>query len=124
MNFGTNANCFFAGNILPPVKNEDVSTAFADRISLLIFPDSIPAEKRNPNLRVMLEKEADSIFSEAIDTVAELIKKNYLFPKMEDAERFLADYSFNKPILTTLLKNGAKSERSIGFTQRNCISTI
>ena len=44
----------------------------------------------------MLEKEADSIFSEAIDTVAELIKKNYLFPKMEDAERFLADYSFNQ----------------------------
>lgn len=94
--FRNKCKLLFAGNILPPVKNEDVSTAFADRISLLIFPDSIPAEKRNPNLRVMLEKEADSIFSEAIDTVAELIKKNYLFPKMEDAERFLADYSFNQ----------------------------
>lgn len=94
--FKNKCKLIYAGNILPPIKNEDISTAFVDRISLLVFSDSIKAEKRIPVLKHKLEEEADSIFSEAIDTVAALIGNNYIFPYMEDADMILNDYSFQQ----------------------------
>lgn len=49
-----------------------------------------------PNLIEKLKEEADSIFSEAIDAVAQLINNNYTFPVMEDADTILSDYSFQQ----------------------------
>ena len=49
-----------------------------------------------PNLIEKLKEEADSIFSEAIDAVAQLINNNYTFPVMEDADTILSDYSFRQ----------------------------
>lgn len=94
--FKNKCKLIYAGNILPPVKNEDISTAFVDRISLLVFPNSIKKEKQMPNLIDKLKEEADSIFSEAIDAVAQLINNNYTFSVMEDADTILSDYSFQQ----------------------------
>ena len=94
--FKNKCKLIYAGNILPPIKNEDISTAFVDRIALLIFPDSIKQEERIPDMMEKLKGEADSIFSAAIDKVDILIKNNYMFPKMEDADMMLADYSFQQ----------------------------
>lgn len=94
--FKNKCKLIYAGNILPPIKNEDISTAFVDRIALLIFPDSIKQEERIPDMMERLKGEVDSIFSEAIDKVDILIKNNYIFPKMEDADMMLADYSFQQ----------------------------
>ena len=49
-----------------------------------------------PNLIDKLKEETDSIFSEAIDAVAQLINNNYTFPVMEDADTILSDYSFQQ----------------------------
>lgn len=86
----------YAGNILPPIKNEDISTAFVDRLTVLKFSHSIPKEERIYDLFEKLKNEADDIFSLAINTITELIKNKYDFTTPQDSIELLNDYSFQQ----------------------------
>lgn len=94
--FENKCKLLYAGNILPPIKNEDISTAFVDRLTVLKFSHSIPKEERIYDLFEKLKNEADDIFSLAINTITELIKNKYDFTTPQDSIELLNDYSFQQ----------------------------
>lgn len=94
--FENHCKLLFSGNILPPIKNEDVTTAFIDRLVLLTFPHSIAKESRENDFFDNLKKEADIIFSLAIDTLQSLVDNNYNFEVLEDSTMVLNDYAFQQ----------------------------
>jgi len=94
--FRNKCKLLFAGNILPPIKNEDISTAFVDRLAILRFNYSIPEAERNRNLAKELEREADVIFSLSIKALNKLIDNNYVFIMPDDTKNLLTGYSFQQ----------------------------
>lgn len=76
--FKNKCKLLYAENMFPPIKNEDITTAFIDRLTVLRFNCSIPKNKRINNLDKLLIKEIDSIFSEAIRTVSAEKRNNRL----------------------------------------------
>ncbi len=94
--FKNKCKLMFAGNILPPIKNEDISTAFVDRLAVLRFNNSIPEKARNHTLAKEIEKEADVIFSLSINALNKLINDNYVFAIPEDTHNLLKGYSFQQ----------------------------
>lgn len=94
--FKNKCKLLFAGNILPPIKNEDISTAFVDRLAILRFNYSIPETLRNRNLAQELESEADVIFSLSVKALNRLIDNNFIFNVPDDTENLLIGYSFQQ----------------------------
>ena len=94
--FKNKCKLLYAGNMLPPIKNEDITTAFIDRLTVLRFNCSIPKNKRINNLDKLLIKEIDSIFSEAIRTVSKLINNGCEFIEPNDTAELMKDYSFQQ----------------------------
>jgi len=56
----------FAGNTLPRTTEADTTAAFANRLVVLLFNQSIPPEKQDKSLLDRLCKEADSIVTLAL----------------------------------------------------------
>lgn len=103
--FKNKCKLLFAGNILPPIKNEDISTAFVDRLAVLRFNYSIPEELRNYNLAQELESEADVIFSLSIKALNKLIDNNYVFVIPADTDNLLKGYSFQQTNIDVFIKD-------------------
>lgn len=101
--FENRCKLLYAGNILPPVKNEDISTAFVDRLTVLKFSHSIPREERIYDLDEKLKEEADTIFTLAIDTLAGLIDNQFEFSTPKDSKDLLKDYSFQQTNIDTFV---------------------
>ena len=101
--FDNRCKLLFSGNVLPPIHDEDVTTAFIDRLVILRFPYSIPQEERDYELCNKLTKEMDIIFSLAIDTLPALIEKNYEFVKPADSLKLMNDYSFQQTNIDTFV---------------------
>lgn len=102
--FENRCKLLYAGNVLPPVKNEDISTAFVDRLTVLKFSHSIPREERIYNLDEKLKEEADAIFTLAINSVAELIENQFEFVVPQDSADLLKDYSFQQTNIDTFVE--------------------
>ncbi len=94
--FKCNCKLLFAGNVLPSIKNEDISTAFADRLTVLMFPRSIDEKDRIRDLEEKLLSEKDIIFSLAVNSIKPLIENNMVFDCPEDSANLLKDYSFQQ----------------------------
>ncbi len=94
--FKNRCKLLFAGNMLPPIKNEDISTAFIDRLLILNFSNTIPQQARDYKLIDKLETEKDIIFSLAIDTLSELVENNYIFEQPNDSKIIIEDYAFQQ----------------------------
>ena len=103
--FKNKCKLLFAGNILPPIKNEDISTAFVDRLAVLRFNYSIPEELRNYNLAQELEREADVIFSLSIKALNKLIDNNYIFVTPADTDNLLKGYSFQQTNIDVFIED-------------------
>lgn len=103
--FKNKCKLLFAGNILPPIKNEDISTAFVDRLAVLRFNYSIPEELRNYNLAQELESEADVIFSLSIKALNKLIDNNYVFVTPADTYDLLKGYSFQQTNIDVFIED-------------------
>lgn len=101
--FENRCKLLYAGNILPPIKNEDISTAFVDRLTILNFSHSIPKKERIYNLDEKLKKEADDIFSLSINTIADLINNQFDFTVPRDSQELLNDYSFQQTNIDTFI---------------------
>lgn len=102
--FENRCKLLYAGNVLPPVKNEDISTAFVDRLTVLKFSHSIPREERIYNLDEKLKDEADAIFTLAINSVAKLIENQFEFVVPQDSADLLKDYSFQQTNIDTFVE--------------------
>lgn len=101
--FKNKCKLLYAGNMLPPIKNEDISTAFVDRLTVLIFSHSIPREERIYNLDEKLKTEVDAIFTLSIQTIAGLIDNNFDFVMPKDSADLLSDYSFQQTNIDTFI---------------------
>ncbi len=103
--FKCNCKLLFAGNVLPSIKNEDISTAFADRLTVLMFPHSIDEKDRIRDLEEKLLKEKDVIFSLAVNAIKTLIENNMTFDCPEDSKNLLNDYSFQQSHIDTFIED-------------------
>lgn len=77
-----------AGNILPDIVNIDGFEAVLNRMSILLFPVSIPKNQQDVELLEKLKNEKNSIFSEAIDELVKLYDNGYCFETPEDTVNF------------------------------------
>ncbi len=102
--FENKCKLLYAGNILPPIKNEDISSAFTERLVVLRFSHTIPENERNYNLISLLQDEVDSIFSVAINTILALIRNKYAFEEPDDSKVILKDYAFLQKHIDVFLK--------------------
>ena len=94
--FKNQCKLIFAGNMLPPIQNEEISSAFADRLTILYFPNQVPVGERDVDLLNKLIKEKNIIFSLGIDTLSDLISSNYEFIVPNDSKEILSDYSYQQ----------------------------
>lgn len=76
-----------AGNVLPDLKNGEGMAALINRMVILLFPVSIPQEEQDLELLDKLYVERDSIFSEALDELAELKKQKFHFVEPNDSDK-------------------------------------
>ncbi len=109
--FKNRCKLLFAGNMLPPLKNEDISSAFVDRLVILNFSKSISPEERDYKLLEKLIDERDVIFSLAIGTLSGLIENNYIFAQPEDSKIILEDYSFQQNHIEYFIKENCIIQR-------------
>lgn len=79
-----------AGNVLPNIDNLEGMDAILNRMTILLFPNGIPDNKKDLHLCEKLWEERDSIFSEAMDELSELCKNNFIFAEPQDTKKLKA----------------------------------
>lgn len=102
--FDNRCKLLFASNVLPPIKSEDVSTAFVNRITLLRFPHAIPENEKNYDLAELMEEEIDIIFSLSVMALQKLIERKFKFTTPKDSAQLLADYAFQQTNIDVFVK--------------------
>lgn len=76
-----------AGNMLPKVDALEGMEAVINRMTILLFRESIPKEKQDKGLLGKLWEERDAIFSLALEALVDLRKKNFSFLEPQDTQR-------------------------------------
>lgn len=85
------ARLLFSCNEIPR-NYTDRSDGFYRRLIIIRFDKSVPAKKRDPNLRERLSVERDGILMWALDGLRRLIKNSYLFTETESTRAELLRY--------------------------------
>lgn len=91
--FTPRCKLLFAGNTLPHTTETDVTRAFANRMTVLLFNQSIPPEDQNPLLLDDLFGERDQIFTLAMYALAELRKRGYQFTMPAESKEYVLSYA-------------------------------
>ena len=94
----------FAGNTLPRTTEADTTAAFANRLVVLLFNQSIPPEKQDKSLLDRLCKEADSIVTLALHALQDLMERNFVFALPEDSKAFLESFVNRSNVLSGFIK--------------------
>lgn len=94
--FKSKVKLLFAGNALPESKDIESTTAFVDRICLLLFQRSTPKEEMDYDLENKLVQEMDIIFTSSIIFLKRLWMRNFKFTVPEDSKLFLEAYANNQ----------------------------
>lgn len=95
----------FAGNQLPELDEPDCGNAFADRICLVAFKQSIPADKKDVDLLDKLYAERDAIFSLALNYYNKMRKNNLTFTSDKAAEEILQAYKDDNASVITFIRD-------------------
>lgn len=103
--FKNKCKLLYAGNVLPPIKNEDISLAFVNRLILLCFSHSIPKSERIYDMADKLKDEADTIFSLGINELSDLIETGYRFAIPDDSAKLLSDYAFEQTNIDSFIEH-------------------
>ena len=93
----------FAGNTLPRTTEADTTAAFANRLVVLLFNQSIPPGQQDKSLLDRLWWEADSIVTLALHAMQDLMGRNFVFTLPEDSGAFLASFSNRSNVLSDFL---------------------
>lgn len=93
----------FSGNTLPLVKDVDVTTAFANRLKVLIFNNSIDPKEQDKPLLEKLWEERDSFVTLALRAAQRLAERNYEFTLPEDSKKFLDAFKLRGGVLNAFL---------------------
>ena len=102
--FTPRCKLLFSGNTLPLTTETDTTTAFVNRIRVLLFNISVPTENQDKQLPEKLWKERDAIVTLALRTVQELTNRNYAFTEPEDSRQFLEAFQTRGNILNAFLE--------------------
>lgn len=94
----------FAGNTLPGTTEADATTAFANRITVLLFNRSIPKDQQDKKLGDKLWDERNSIFSLAIRALFKLRKKNYVFTRPGESQSYIEAFCAKENSVQLFLK--------------------
>lgn len=100
----------FAGNALPTTSEADVTKAFVNRLTILLFNHSIPKEKQDKDLLDKLLAEKDAIFTLAMDALRELKSRNYCFTLPKESSDFLNSFAERGNSLQSFLKDCCEIE--------------
>lgn len=92
--FYNKAKLLFAANNLPNIKTKSINeySAFTNRLCILPFTVSIPEEDQDRNLFNKLKREADLIFTWAVQGLHEYIDNGFKFSKCKASEVILNKY--------------------------------
>ena len=94
----------FAGNTLPRTTEADTTAAFANRLVVLLFNQSIPPEQQDKSLLDRLWLESDSIVTLALHAMQDLMGRNFVFTLPRDSGAFLASFSNRSNVLSDFLE--------------------
>lgn len=94
----------FAGNTLPRTTEADTTAAFANRLVVLLFNQSIPPEQQDKRLLDRLWWEADSIVTLALHAMQDLMERNFVFTLPGDSGAFLASFANRSNVLSDFLE--------------------
>lgn len=94
----------YSGNTLPQTTEADVTEAFANRLKVLLFNQSVPPEKQDKMLLDKLWKERDAIVTLSLHAYQELADRNFRFTIPVDSKLFLESFKLRGNILCNFLE--------------------
>ena len=101
--FQSYARLLFSCNVIP--KNyADKSEGFYRRLIIIRFNKPVPQDKKDPNLIIKFQAEADGIFLFALDGLKRLIQNNYVFSEAEKNRMEVEKYREDSDSLLSFLK--------------------
>lgn len=101
--FQSYARLLFSCNVIP--KNyADKSEGFYRRLIIIRFNRAVPQDKKDPNLIVKFQSEADGIFLFALEGLKRLIQNNYVFSETEKNRMEVEKYREDSDSLLSFLK--------------------
>lgn len=102
--FTPRCKLLFSGNTLPLTTETDTTTAFVNRIRVLLFNVSVPTEKQDKRLPEKLWEERNAIVTLALGAVRDLAARNYVFTEPKDSQQFLKAFQTRGNILNAFLE--------------------
>ena len=102
--FTPRCKLLFSGNTIPLTTETDTTTAFVNRIRVLLFNISVPTEQQDKRLLEKLMEERDSIVTLALQAARELVERNYVFTEPKDSRQFLEAFRVRGNILNAFLE--------------------
>ena len=102
--FTPRCKLLFSGNTLPLTTETDTTTAFVNRIRVLLFNVSVPTEQQDKHLPEKLWGERNSIVTLALQAARKLAERNYIFTEPEDSREFLEAFQTRGNILHAFLE--------------------
>lgn len=91
--FTPRCKLLFCGNALLTPSEADLTTAFANRLVVLLFNSSICKEDQDNRLSEKLFLERDSIFTLAVDALRDLQQRNYQFSLPQESRSFINSFA-------------------------------
>lgn len=102
--FTTRCKLLFSGNTLPQTTEADTTAAYANRIKVLLFKQSVPPEKQDKWLPDKLWDERNSIVTLALHAYQELIERNFRFTLPPDSKLFMESFALRGNVLGGFLE--------------------
>lgn len=87
--FTPRCKLLFAGNALPGITEADATKAFANRLVVLLFNQSIPKGQQDKDLGDKLWNERDAIFTLAVEALCGLRKRDYQFTLPAESQTYI-----------------------------------
>ena len=103
--FTPRCKMLFSGNTLPLTTEVDATSAFVNRLRVLLFNTSTPPEKQDKQLLDKLWAERDSVVTLALHATQKLIERNYEFTLPEDSRQFLKSFELRGNVLASFVED-------------------
>lgn len=102
--FTSRCKLLFSGNTLPQTTEADTTAAYANRIKVLLFNQSVPPEKQDKWLPDKLWDERNSIVTLALHAYQELVERNFRFTLPTDSKLFMESFALRGNVLGGFLE--------------------
>lgn len=101
--FTPRCKLLFSGNTLPYTTETDSTSAFVNRLRVLLFNHSVPPQEQDRQLLDKLWEERDAIVTQALQAARDLMERNFSFTLPEDSKQFLDSYAMSGNLIQVFL---------------------